>query len=214
MGDKFFLFRSLIAGALILLTACLMHILDKTKAVSLQRPLSEFPSQVGQWRARADQPLDAAAARILGVDDYVSRNYVGPEGQVINFYVSYFSHIDRTKGYHSPLNCMPGSGWNILSTQVVPLTLANGQTIRVRKVLFVNGDLGQLGLYWYQCRGRFLPTEYEERIYRVLDSVVKGRTDGAFVRIIIPVTRNPEQDYQDLAGFTRAVVPILERFLP
>jgi EpsI family protein len=74
----------------------------------------------------------------------------------------------------------------------------------------------QLLIYWYQGRGRALASEYWGKIYTVLDSMSRRRSDGAMVRIIIPLgpTMSEEKALAlatDLAAKSYAYLP---QFVP
>src|SRR5918993_415812 len=88
-----------------------------------RRALAEFPAEVGGWRqAGADVRFDAAAEAVLRADDYVSRDYAGEGNRMASLYVGYYSTQRTGATYHSPLNCLPGSGW----------TLGEPSTVEVR----------------------------------------------------------------------------------
>ena len=81
-----------------------------------RRPLKDFPTQVGSWRQRgSDSRFDAETEKVLRADDYVSRNYESSDGRVASFYVGYYASQRTGATYHSPLNCLPGAGWEPLS---------------------------------------------------------------------------------------------------
>ncbi len=42
-------------------------------------------------------------------------------------------------------------------------------------------------VYWYLGRGRATASEYWGKIYTVVDSVRRRRSDGAIVRVMVPV---------------------------
>ena len=48
---------------------------------------------------------------VLRASDYLLRNYKDRDGRVLNFYVGYYASQREGATYHSPLNCLPGSGW-------------------------------------------------------------------------------------------------------
>jgi EpsI family protein len=133
-----------------------VHSFDSEMETAIEIPLDSFPYEIGKWEARHDIELSVSASEMLGVDDYSYRNYQSPEGRVINFYASYFSAIRQGKGYHSPLNCMPGSGWGIASTENIILALPDGREVKVRKMLLNRGAHYHYSLYWYQGRSRII----------------------------------------------------------
>lgn len=208
--------RIIIVSALFLLSAFFVYGVERDGATPISITLEAFPQNIGEWEAVNTQTMSDEVEEVLGVDDYLLRNYKGPNNIQINLYASYFAYTDRSKGYHSPLNCMPGSGWNIAGTEPVSLAIAeSGQGATVNKLILKNGPQKQVSLYWYQCRGRILHNEYVERLYRVLDSIMHNRTDGAFIRLI---ATNDEQSMEKniamLKGFASEIIPILQKHLP
>ncbi len=194
-------------------SAAFLHLFDTDSPTPIKQPLQSFPHKIGVWQSSKSQTLQKDIARMLNVDDYIFRTYHAPNGLTISFYVSFFAYTDRTKGYHSPLNCMPGSGWNIAHTQEFQIQLEDSQTVDVKRLIMQNGDQKQDALYWYQCRGRIIHNEYWERIYRVIDSIWKQRTDGAFVRLILH--QQPDKaSMSNLKEFAAEVIPLLWKYLP
>lgn len=76
-----------------------------------RKPLKDFPAQLGAWRQTGgDIRFDKETEKILRADDYVSRNFEGADGHIASFYVGYYGTQRTGATYHSPLNCLPGSG--------------------------------------------------------------------------------------------------------
>jgi EpsI family protein len=87
--------------------------------------------------------------------------------------------------------------------------------VEINEMILQKGIERQVVLYWYQCRGRFVRSEYMEKIYQVLDSIFKRRTDAAFIRIIAPARGgDTDQTTKYLTRFTEQVIPILEQYIP
>ena len=42
-------------------------------------------------------------------------------------------------------------------------------------------------IYWYQGRGRNVASEYWGKVYTVVDSVRLRRSNGAMVRVTVPI---------------------------
>ena len=209
-------FRIVILSVLFLLCALFVYAFDKDSATPIATSLQHFPLTLGTWQALNTQAMGEDIESVLGVDDYILRNYRNPQGTQINVYVSYFSYTDRNKGYHSPLNCMPGSGWNIAETSPVALDLpGTGQEATVNRLILQNGERKMVSLYWYQCRGRILHNEYVERIYRVIDSIFMNRTDGAFIRLLaVNSDQKVQEDTAMLKDFATRIIPELREYLP
>jgi EpsI family protein len=112
---------------------------------------------------------------------------------------------------------MPGAGWNIIQTSLEQVTIPNSnpEKIEMIKLLLEKADQQQVILYWFQSRGRFIASEYMQRIYVVIDSIAKHRTDGSFIRLMAPVINgNVERTSSYLRDFARLLLPILQEYIP
>ena len=185
--------------------------------VPIKKPLSTFPAQIGNWKWTNQTPLSDKVRKVLGVDDYIQYDYVSADGVPVNLYVSYFSRVGSGgKGYHSPKNCMPGGGWNVIHSELLKLTVSHSRpvAVEINKMVMQKGAEKEVVFYWYQCRGRIINSEYMDKIYLVLDSMFKRRSDGAFIRITAPVQDGQEtKTVEYLKDFTKQVIPVLEEYL-
>ena len=173
-----------------------------------RKPLKGFPTQVGNWRQiGSDQVIDAATMQVLKASDYLLRDYSRPDGKTANFYVGYYSTQREGASYHSPLNCLPGSGWTLSEPGQVILSLPDGSTFAANKYVIQNGSYKSLMIYWYQGRGRAVASEYWGKVYTVIDSVRLRRSDGALVRVTVPLGGSEADALQaatDLATVTQS----------
>src|SRR5215475_11499752 len=188
-------FRFLLLLALILCGGILVNAWSYLGETSVSRKeLKEFPTQIGPWqRAGNDARLDAETMKVLGASDYLLRDYRRTDGQVGNFYVGYYASQRDGVSYHSPLNCLPGSGWTLSQPDLVAIPMPDGKSFAANKYVIQNGDTKSLMIYWYQGRGRTVASEYWGKIYTILDSVRLRRSDGAMVRVTVPI-RNSEAE--------------------
>ena len=135
----------------------------------------------------------------------------------INLYVGYYTALGVDGGYHSPKNCLPGGGWGIDSVKEIrlPVGIEGQNQSTVTEMIIRQGDDYQIVLYWYQNRGRIISSEYWDKISLVLDALFKGRRDGSFVRIIVPVHGGDIKDaeYQE-RQFAEKVMTELQNYLP
>ncbi len=192
-----------------------VNCLDKGMSVTIKRPLETFPKQIGKWSFVNSTSLPQRIEEKLGVDDYLEYDYISRSGQVVNLYVSYFSSMEG-KGFHSPRNCMPGADWDEASLDPLVLEIYHSEStpVEINNMILQKGADRQVVLYWYQCRGRFIRSEYMEKIYQV-HSIFKRRTDGSFIRIMAPASKgNTEETTPYLKIFAEQVIPILHQFLP
>ena len=70
--------------------------------------------------------------------------------------------------------------------------------------------------YWFEQRGRHLTSDYAVKLFTVWDSITRGRSDGAMVRIVTPVASNEDIGKADerLTHFLSAIFKVLPRHLP
>ena len=154
---------------------------------------------------------------LVGVDDSFLANYSNPDIGHIQLYVGFYKSQKEGDLIHSPKHCVPGSGWNIIRTSLEELRIPNHNpgTIKVIKLIIAKGSKRQIVLYWFQSRGRFIASEYMQKIYLVIDSITRHRTDGAFVRLIAPIFNGDEKKtLTNLKSFASLLIPVLQEYLP
>jgi EpsI family protein len=204
----------------LLMFAATWYILQTTSAVTpipIKKSLASFPEEIGGYRLSDSFQSSADVVKLLGVDDYIQYNYVTPSQSWANLYVGYYSSVGVGGGYHSPKNCLPGGGWGIDTVKTVRLRagIEGKSTSTITEMLIRQGDEYQVVFYWYQNRGRVIASEYWEKIYLVLDALLKGRRDGAFIRIMVTVKEADIEGAERRAQkFAEQVMVTLENHLP
>ncbi|HEX8719520.1 MAG TPA: EpsI family protein [Pyrinomonadaceae bacterium] len=181
-----------------------------------RRALAEFPAEVGGWRqAGRDYRFDAATEAVLRADDYVSRDYAGEAGQAASLYVGYYASQRAGSTYHSPLNCLPGSGWVLKQPTTVEVRPADGRApFEANGYVIEHGGERMMMLYWYQGRGRAVASEYVDKLYTVYDSIRLRRSDGAMVRVLVPFSGSEREAAETAAQFAAQVAPSLSAYVP
>ncbi len=197
-----------------LLTVVITNFASQSERIRPNRPFSEFPLEIADWQGKKSE-LDQQVYNILGVEDYILANYRKEASGMVNLYVGFYQSQKEGDIIHSPKNCMPGAGWNIAETSIEPVEMTStGKSINVIKLLLQKGREKQIVLYWFQSRGRIISSEYMQKIWLVIDSVTKQRTDGSFVRLISPVAVDEQKTLQLLKEFANKVYPILDEHIP
>jgi EpsI family protein len=210
LGMLFFLFCA----------AAVSHYLTYTRASESIPPhesLSTLPEQLGVWRQVEAQTLTPGAERELGANDYTSRTYVNERGATVFLFIAYYAGQRQRKTYHSPQNCLPGAGWTMGAYRRHQLDAgATGERRELNEYLIGKDSAQMLTLYWYHGRGRMIASEYAGRFYTLADAVTRGRTDGALVRVIVPLsaTETETQARQDGLAFAQSLLPLLPRYIP
>ena len=181
-----------------------------------RKALAEFPAEFGGWRqAGRDVRFDAATEAVLRADDYVSRDYAGEGGRSASLYVGYYLTQGTGATYHSPLNCLPGSGWTLNQPSTVEIKPVDGRApFRANSYVIEHGRERMLMLYWYQGRGRAVASEYADKVYTVFDSIRLRRSDGAMVRVLVPFSGSEREAAETAAQFAAQVAPNLPAYVP
>lgn len=179
-----------------------------------RKSLKEFPSQVGSWKQTGtDTQFDAETERVLRADDYLARDYES-NGRAASFYAGYYASQRTGATYHSPLNCLPGSGWVMSDSARIKISPVGRPAFEVNRYVIQNGNYRALMLYWYEGRGRPLASEYWGKIYTVIDSVRRRRSDGAMVRIMVPILSSKEEAEKAAIELASQAAPELPAFIP
>ncbi len=180
-----------------------------------RKQLKDFPTQIGSWeQTGADEQFNQETLAVLRASDYLLRNYRAADGRLVNFYVGYYESQREGATYHSPLNCLPGSGWVMSEPGKITISPKGRAPFVANRYLIQNGDHKELLVYWYQGRGRAVASEYWGKIYTVLDSVRLRRSDGAMVRLTTSVESSEPAALQAAADLAANSSTILPEFIP
>lgn len=150
-------------------------------AGSLSSVLSEFAGH-----DVVDQTIGADERRVAGMTDYVARRYQQDGVVAFTTLVSYYDRQTQGKTIHSPRNCLPGAGWEIISGETRVITV-DGIQRTVNRYVLKNRNATAIAYYWYQGRGRVTANEYAVKWNLLRDAALLGRTEEALVRVVVPV---------------------------
>lgn len=210
-GPRFWAVALLLAG-----TALLLHFRGNRDLIPASEPLSQVPSTIA-GRTGSDVPIDQETLDVLGVGDFLSRDYTqGGRSLPIGLLIAYYPTQRTGVTMHSPKNCLPSAGWVFESSQYVDLNDASGKSHQVGEYIIANGDNRQFVIYWFQEHGRSIANEYLARVYLVKEAMQLNRTDGALVRVITPINANEGTSAARARAeaFTAQLIPMLPRFIP
>jgi EpsI family protein len=181
---------------------------------------AQFPDEFGGWRCYSRETLDDAVINNLHVTDYISCGYYDlEENKAVHLYVGYHERQtrDRETGIaaviHPPEHCLPGAGWDVIESDIVPLDVGIGG--EAKRFMIAKGSQRSLVYFWYHSRGHVIARSHEKILWMFLDRARRGRTDGSLVRFTIPVQHGDvaaaEAHFQDLA---QSVAPLLSEYVP
>ena len=174
-----------------------------------QPALDRLPYQLDAWQGRDAAALDGDTLQLLGADAYLNRSYAEAAATPVGLYIAYYAEPKPGVSIHSPLHCLPGTGWEPIDVATVALGAGHARRLVVRK-----NDDRALVLYWYSVHGRVLASEVASRAWLLHDSVRLRRGDAALVRIVVPLSRrggSTAAAEERALAFARDVLPHLSR---
>lgn len=176
--------------------------------------LGAIPAGAGTWSG-SDIRFDPRIYQVLSADTTLMRHYEDPSATGDYWmFVAYFRSQRTGAQIHSPKNCLPGGGWNIIGREAVLLPY-DGQTVRVNRFLISRGAQRQVVYYWFMTRAGIIDDEYALKLDLVRNALLRRPTDAAFVRISCMVgPGGVEATDARTAGFMRLLSPDLRRALP
>ena len=226
IGRATILFACFLVGAGVIARA------SHSEPTPIRQSFALFPITLGEWRGIADPPFDSRTLAVLGADDYLARTYfrsinrgarAGSGRYGVGLYLGYYRSQRQGDTIHSPLNCLPGSGWepvskSTLRISVTPRPGAPALDVDVNRFVIEKGLERDVVLYWYQSHGRVVASEYVSKLFLVRDAVLLNRSDGALVRVIAPVPQRENDGEAWAEGeartFVQTMFPRLADFLP
>ncbi len=203
--------------ALLLCVGALGVGVNPQRALPLRRPLTAtVPARIDAFTSR-DLTLPEEERRAVAVSSYLLRLYTpaaAPAQDAASLYVGFYASQTEGKSIHSPKNCLPGAGWDVLASRTARVALATGAAITVNRYVLQKGTQRALVLYWYPGRGRVEASEYAVKWQLLVDSALKRRSDEALVRIIVPITTTEADAFRVGSGLAAQIAPGVSAALP
>lgn len=178
-----------------------------------------FPNEFNEWECGERQFMDDNVLGNLGVTDYLLCRYSSDDpDKFVDFYAGYHekqarSDSGKTTLIHPPEHCLPGSGWDIIESSIVPIDF--GIAGEAKRVIIAKGQARQLVYFWYQSRGHVIGTNIDRLRHMFFDRALRNRTDGSLLRFTMPIFRgNIEEADATFMDFAGKMAPELPRFIP
>lgn len=204
-----FLLAAAVIGAIAVGSALVS---TRAEIVPPRQSFATFPLALGAWSGVrgtiGGEVLDA-----LQLDDYVLGDFRRADDPPVNLYVAYYATQRDRRTAHSPRSCIPAGGWRITESTVIRLPESGTDA---RRMVITNGDARELVYYWFEQRGRTITNEYAVKWWLFWDSVSRGRSDGALVRLITPLSPSDSIAAADrrLQEVARLAIARLPAFVP
>jgi EpsI family protein len=176
--------------------------------------LGELPMTLAPWAGFTAPALPPEVLETLAADDYIRRYYARAKGpalqEAVEMDISYYAQPRVGANMHSPLNCLPGNGWQITEMDTVPL--AGLDNVRVRALTVQRGQHRFAMAYWFQSRDRVVTGEASTRFQLLADALQRRPTDTGIVRVMAPVN-DATSAHAVVLAFASRLVPELTRVL-
>jgi EpsI family protein len=185
------------------------------RTMPLRAPLAEVVPVEIEGRRGLDQTVSENEQRIAGMDSYVLRAYASTDPSLAAFsvYVGYYEYQTRGHTIHSPKNCLPGAGWEPLTSGTAMVATPDG-LVQVTRYLLQRDEERAVVLYWYQGRGRIENNEYVVKWHLLRDAALRRRSDESLVRVVVPVTTDEAQALTFATTVAAQLMPRIDRALP
>jgi EpsI family protein len=186
---------------------------QRQQAMPLRGSLESLPRQLGVYTGY-DQKIAADEQAVAGMSDYVLRIFTTPDTvSAFSVYVGYYEQQTQGRTIHSPRNCLPGAGWEALSSRRQPLVIGS-DTVMVNRYELANKTARALVYYWYEGRGRVEASEYRVKWELLRDAALTGRSEEALVRIVVPLTERMTNPDSVAVSVGQMLVPTVRKLLP
>jgi EpsI family protein len=185
-------------------------------APAVPATLGQLPMALAPWAGFTAPPLPPEVLETLAADDYIRRYYAraaqapAAAQQAVEMDISYYAQPRVGANMHSPLNCLPGNGWQITELDTVPL--AGLDNVRVQALTVQRGQHRFAMAYWFQSRDRVITGEASTRFHLLADALQRRPTDTGIVRVMAPVT-DATSAHDVVLSFASRLVPELTRVL-
>jgi EpsI family protein len=161
--------------------------------------------------------FDDSTYMILKADTSTLRMYHTTGGEdVFWLFMAYFSSQKYGSQIHSPKHCLPGGGFKIVTIEPYKVTLTDGRTILVNRLLIANEQEKELMFYWFETRTGVISNEYGLKFDLMKNSIMLKPTDAAICRVTMPL--RIDADFEAATGrlveFIRQFYPPMKTALP
>lgn len=194
----------------------------ETQAGTVAGVIMKLPDAVDGFTGE-DQPVSEAEIRMLPKDTgFAKKAYKNAGGDQISSQIVLAGGEKRS--IHRPEICLPAQGWNLKTGQAIPITLDNGLTLDVMRLIIsrpveirpgVHKELTSIFLYWFVGKDMTTPYHWVRLGHANWDKVVHNVNHRwAYVIVSAPVLegfiphgKNQEQTMEMLRSFVAEVAP-------
>ncbi len=206
-----------IVSIIFLITWGAQFALNSTKKPPEKKSFSSFPLIFGNWEGKRIY-LSKKILNSLWADDYILADFINRKtGDTLTLLIPYYKFQRARHTAHAPTSCLLGSGYIPIRKREIERVFPPpfGKVKITQMLLEKNGEY-LLSNFWFQGRGRIIGNEFLNKWYIFWDSLTKHRSDGALIRIEMPIRKgmNIEQAQKIIDDFTSNLMKYLPFYLP
>jgi Protein of unknown function (DUF3485) len=217
-----FIFRTIVAVTLASVTVAVCLWSPAVNSPTQAGVITKLPEYIGSYFSQ-EQAISEAEKMILPADtEFARRVYTGLKQEQIMCSIVLAGGEKRS--IHRPEVCLPGQGWTINSSQVVPITLVNGRRMDAMKLVLEREiqvserqrtKIKMLFLYWFVGKGVATP-KHEERVFLTSWNRVLHNLNHRWAYVIVsslvteglrPGGLNEAETLKILQAFTAQISP-------
>ncbi|KPL04941.1 MAG: hypothetical protein AMK75_00145 [Planctomycetes bacterium SM23_65] len=184
------------------------------EAVPLSKPLATIPLELGDWQGM-ESKMDSKAQLKIGAEEIFHRIYYRGE-ESLRLYIAYFGGI-RGMAPHSPTVCMPGAGFELISSDTISLKVPGfgEEPLRVHKDLFERNFEKVVVVWWEYIHGENVASRMVQRIKWALPACLGGKRGSVLqVQLSLQFTDSMEESMRRVADFMNQLGPFVRAVLP
>ena len=194
--------------ALLTLASLFVYLsLSDPAPVALKHDLGDLPPMIGTWFREAGS-LHKAEFRLQGADAELFRTYHNKQASIY-VYVAYFASQKHGKETVSYLTDSLQQ-----DAREIDIRIDSQQTVSINEKPSRTEQDNRRLLFWYDVNGRIVANRYRAKLGTLLDTIVRGRSNGAFVLLTIDSPHGEAlTPSMDEYAFVERLVPILRQYL-
>jgi EpsI family protein len=140
----------------------------------------DFPTTKDGWTG-SQKVVAPEVIDLLKPDHIIDADYLDLDGNRINLFLGSFS--DPRGGPHSPLNCLPASGWILEGTEPHTVNI-NGRTLSIKRLHLRFRQSVYVMDFWYVTPWGETSSDYQLKLFEMMTSLTLSPRHLTFVRFV------------------------------
>lgn len=180
------------------------------KPVPLISDINLIPNVIGSFTEK-QYVKQQNHFKIAGADKEILKSYESSSGTNIHLYIAYF----ETQHHGKELVNFETMDFHAVSSEKQVLT-RSGQFVEINRIVSYGKDPKTTAYFWYFINGLVISDKYESKVFTLVDSLMRRKSNGAFVMIYTDsgVTKKEHMEFEGAEEFISEVINMLPHYLP